>query len=61
MFRIDSYYYLLALTEFNEYTRHLTSEENLDEFIEKLLQDLKSNLDDILALITEEKRKASEV
>jgi len=28
--------------------------------MEKFLQDLKSNLDDILALITEEKRKASE-
>jgi hypothetical protein len=36
-------------------------EETIDELIENLLQSLKSNLDDVLALITEEKRKASEV
>ncbi|CAF1560592.1 unnamed protein product [Rotaria sp. Silwood1] len=50
----------LALSEFNEYIRHLTSQEEIDQLIENLLQNLKSNLNDILALIIEEKRKSSE-
>ncbi|CAF3652565.1 unnamed protein product [Rotaria sp. Silwood1] len=50
----------LALSEFNEYIRHLTSQEEIDQLIENLLQYLKSNLNDILALIIEEKRKSSE-
>jgi hypothetical protein len=50
----------LALSEFNEHVRQLSSEEIIDGLMENLLQYLKSNLDDILALITEEKRKASE-
>jgi hypothetical protein len=53
--------FVLALSEFNEHVRHLSSEETIDELIENLLQYLKSNLDDVLALITDEKRKASEV
>ena len=51
----------LALSEFNEYVRHLTSPEQLNELMESLLPSLKSNLDDVLALIIEEKRKSSEV
>lgn len=54
---MDDDHFVVALSEFNEYIRHLTSEESVDE----LVQSMKSNLDDILVLITEEKRKASEV
>ncbi len=53
--------YWVALSEFNEHVRKLLSQEKIDELIENLLQSLKSNLDDVLALITEEKRKSSEV
>ncbi len=53
--------YSLALSEFNEHVRKLPSQEKIDELIQNLLQSLKSNLDDVLALITEEKRKSSEV
>jgi hypothetical protein len=54
-------FYFVALSEFNEHVRQLSSEEIIDDLMENLLQYFKSNLDDILALITEEKRKASEV
>ncbi|UJR08114.1 hypothetical protein I4U23_012391 [Adineta vaga] len=50
----------LALSEFNEHVRQLSSQEKLDELMENLLQTLKSNLDDIVTLISEEKRKSSE-
>jgi hypothetical protein len=52
---------LLALREFNEHVRHLSSQEKIGELIESIIQYLQSNLDDVLALITEEKRKSSEV
>ncbi|CAF1172950.1 unnamed protein product [Rotaria sordida] len=50
----------LALSEFNEHVRHLSSQEEIDQLMENFLQYLKSNLNDVLALITEEKRKSSE-
>ncbi|CAF4032087.1 unnamed protein product, partial [Adineta steineri] len=50
----------LALSEFNEHVRQLSSQEKLGELIENILLSLKSNLDDVLPLITEEKRKTSE-
>ena len=59
--RRNENFVVLALSEFNEHVRHLSSEETLDELIDNLLRYLKSNLDDVLTLITEEKRKASEV
>lgn len=48
----------LALSEFNEYVRRTSSP---DQLMETLLQALKSNLDDVVAMISEEKRKSSEV
>ncbi|CAF3991334.1 unnamed protein product [Rotaria magnacalcarata] len=50
----------LALSEFNEHVRQVSSQELIDELMENLLQYLNSNLNDILTLITEEKRKSSE-
>ncbi|CAF0988647.1 unnamed protein product [Adineta ricciae] len=50
----------LALSEFNEYVRQLPSPEKLDDLIENLLQGLNSSLDNVVGLISEEKRKASE-
>ncbi|CAF4192822.1 unnamed protein product, partial [Rotaria sp. Silwood2] len=50
----------LALSEFNEHVRHLSSQEEIDQLMENIRQDLKSNLNDVLALMTEEKRKSSE-
>lgn len=52
---------LLALSEFNEHVRHLSSQEEIDQVVENFLQHVKSNLNDVLELITEEKRKSSEV
>ena len=52
---------VVALSEFNEYVRRLSPQEKLDAFLDDLLQRIQSNLDDVLALITEEKRKSSEV
>ncbi|CAF4520418.1 unnamed protein product, partial [Rotaria sp. Silwood2] len=40
----------LALSEFNEHVRHLSSQEEIDQLMENILQDLKSNLNDVLAL-----------
>lgn len=51
----------LAVSEFNEYVRHLSSPEQLKELMDNLLPSFKSNMEDVLALITEEKRKSSEV
>ncbi|CAF3637003.1 unnamed protein product [Rotaria socialis] len=50
----------LALSEFNEHVRQVSSQELIDELMENLLQYLNSNINDILTLITEEKRKSSE-
>ena len=51
----------VALSEFNEHARRLSPQEKLDALMDDFLQRIQSNLDDVLALITEEKRKSSEV
>lgn len=51
----------LALSEFNEHVRHLTSEESIDPLMNQFLQSISTDFDEVLTLITEEKRKASEV
>jgi hypothetical protein len=51
----------LALVEFNEHAHRLTSTEQVDEFMNNLVQTVSSNVDDILVMMTDEKRKSSEV
>ena len=59
--RRDTSHVYVALSDFNEHVRRLSPQEKLDALLDDLLQRLQSNLADVLALITEEKRKSSEV
>lgn len=51
----------LALSEVNEYVRHLSTKEEIHQLMHEVLRAFKSNFDEILLLIGEEKRKGSEV
>ena len=59
--RRDTSHVYVALSDFNEHVHRLSPQEKLDALLDDLLQRLQSNLADVLALITEEKRKSSEV